>query len=138
MIFKLLMLLCAVSTLLVVAGQTTPVKLLVLVPWPSDREDAGWDAGLDLLAGSRVAVNEINNRTDLLKDYHIELVVPEYGHEPCGFVEASQGIKNLIQSSIHPPEQVLGSVRTILLHQYKGDIITCRSRFSSTYPTISC
>ena len=104
MIFKLL---CAVSTLLVVAGQTKPVKLLVLVPWPSDRVDADWDAGLDLLAGGRVAVNEISNRTDLLKDYHIELVVPEYGHEPCGFVEASQGIKNLIQSSIHPPEQVL-------------------------------
>ena len=105
MIFKLL--LCAVSTLLVVAGQTTPVKLLVLVPWPSDRNDSGWDAGLDALAGGRVAVNEINNRTDILRDYHIELVVPEYGHEPCGFIEASQGLMNFVQNGIDPPEQVL-------------------------------
>ena len=105
MIFKLL--LCAVSTLLVVAGQTTPVKLLVLVPWPSDRNDSGWDAGLDALAGGRVAVNEINNRTDILRDYHIELVVPEYGHEPCGFIEASQGLMNFVQNGIDPPEQML-------------------------------
>ena len=83
------------------------VQLLVLVPWPSDRDDAGWDVGLDLLAGGRVAVNEINNTTDLLKDYHIELLVPEYGHEACGLRETSQGLVNFVQHSIYPPGQVL-------------------------------
>ena len=101
---RLLPILCATA---LVVGQTTPVKLLVLAPWPSDRDDAGWDAGLDSLAGGRVAVKEINNTTDLLRDHHIELVVPEYGHEPCGFVETSQGILNLLQNSIHPPGEVL-------------------------------
>ena len=101
------LLLCAFSTLLVVTRQTTPVKLLVLVPWPSDREDAEWDPGLDLLAGGRVAVNEINNRTDILNDYHIELVVPEYGHEACGLIETSQGLINFVQNSIDSPGQVL-------------------------------
>ena len=83
------------------------LQLLVLVPWPSDRDDAGWDAGLDLLTGGRVAVNEINNTTDLLKDYHIELLVPEYGHEACALRETSQGLVNFVQYSIYPPGQVL-------------------------------
>ena len=85
---------------------STPVKLLVLVAWPSDRsrDDA---AGLDLLTGGRVAVNEINNQTALLKDYHIELLVPEYGHEACDVAETSQGLVNFVQHSIYPPGQVL-------------------------------
>ena len=83
------------------------VQLLVLVPWPSDRDGAGWDAGLDLLAGGRVAANEINNVTDLLKDYHIELLVPEYGHEACALVETSQGLINFVQNSINASGQVL-------------------------------
>ena len=33
-----------------------------------------------------------NNTTDTLKDYHIELLVPEYGHEACGLRETNQGI----------------------------------------------
>ena len=90
-----------------VAGLTTSIQLLVLVPWSSDRDDAGWDAGLNLLTGGRVAVNEINNTTDLLKDYHIELLVPEYGHEACGVAEASQGLVNFVQHSMYPPGQVL-------------------------------
>ena len=91
------------------AYQTPPneLKLLVLVPWPSDRDDAGWDAGLDLLTGGRVAVNEINNTTDLLKDYHIELPVPEYGHEACALRETSQGLVNFVQYSMYPPGQIL-------------------------------
>ena len=101
------LLLCILLAVHVAGWTTTPVKLLVLVPWPSDREDAGWDTGLDLLAGSRVAVNEISNRTDILKDYHIELVVPEYGHEACGLIETSQGLINFVQNSIDPPGQVL-------------------------------
>ena len=84
----------------------TPVKLLVLVARPSDRsrDDA---AGLDLLTGGRVAVNEINNQTDLLKDYHIELLVPEYGHEACDVEETSQGLVSFVQHSIYPSGQVL-------------------------------
>ena len=92
-----------------IAGQVASVKLLVLVSWPSDRDDAGWDAGsrLDLMTGGRVAVNEINNATDLLKDYHIELLVPECGHEACALRETSQGLVNFVQYSMYPPEQVL-------------------------------
>ena len=101
------LLLCILLAVHVAGWTTTPVKLLVLVPWPSDRKDAEWDPGLDLLAGGRVAVNEINNRTDILKDYHIELVVPEYGHEACGLIETSQGLINFVQNSIDPPGQVL-------------------------------
>ena len=80
----------------------TPIKLLVLVPWP-------YHVGLDLLTGGRVAVNEINNTTDLLKDYHIELLVPdlEYGHEACDIADTSQGLVNFVQYSMYPPGQVL-------------------------------
>ena len=77
------------------------VQLVVLVPSNGD------DAGLDLLTGGRVAVNEINNMTSLLKDYHIELLAPEYGHEACALRETSQGLVNFVQHSMHPPGQVL-------------------------------
>ena len=52
---------------------TKPLYLLTLVPFTQD--NGGWDRGLGVIAGSRVAQDEINNRTDLLPGYHIELIV---------------------------------------------------------------
>ena len=72
------------------------VKLLFLVPWPDEfgRDYAGWDGGYDLIAGARVAQDDINNRTDLLADYTIQLI--EAGHEACGLTENSLGLRNLV------------------------------------------
>ena len=103
----LLLLLSAASSGHEYEPVTQPLKLLVLVPWPSDIEGAGWAAGLDLLAGARLAASDINNTTDLLQDYHIELLVPELGHEACSLPSAADGLVNFVQHAINPPGQVL-------------------------------
>ena len=78
------------------------INYLLLVPWPdvSNRIHAAWDAGFDLLTGARVAVQEINQRTDLLNRYKIELI--EAGHEACGLAETDHGLQNLVNNSINP------------------------------------
>ena len=80
------------------ASDKTSINLLVLVPWPDNRIYAGWDAGHDLLVGARVARNEINNRTDLLTDYEIDLIIA--GHEACALAGADMGIINLVKNGI--------------------------------------
>ena len=78
------------------------IHYLLLVPWPDvrNRSHAGYDAGPDLLTGARVAVQEINQRTDLLNRYEIKLI--EAGHEACGLAETDLGLQNLVNNSINP------------------------------------
>ena len=82
---------CACPT--TVRGGTKPLYLLKLVPFPQD--NAGWDRGLGIISGSRVAQEEINNRTDLLPGYHIELIVENI--EACSRTEAGIGLSNLVR-----------------------------------------
>ena len=77
------------------------INLLALVPWPDDRPHADWDAGPDLLAGARVAIEEINNSTDILPDYKLNLI--ESGHEACGLPGGNFGVVNLVKYAINPP-----------------------------------
>ena len=78
---------------------TKPLYLLTLVPFPQD--NGGWDKGLGVIAGSRVARDEINNRTDLLPGYHIELIVENI--EACSRTEAGIGLSNLVRYTVDPP-----------------------------------
>ena len=78
---------------------TKPLYLLTLVPFPQD--NGGWDRGLGVIAGSRVARDEINNRTDLLPGYHIELIVENI--EACSRTEAGIGLSNLVRYTVDPP-----------------------------------
>ena len=78
---------------------TKPLYLLTLVPFPQD--NGGWDKGLGVIAGSRVAQDEINNRTDLLPGYHIELIVENI--EACSRTEAGIGLSNLVRYTVDPP-----------------------------------
>ena len=77
---------------------TKPLYLLTLVPFPQD--NGGWDKGLGVIAGSRVAQDEINNRTDLLPGYHIELIVENI--EACSRTEAGIGLSNLVRYTVDP------------------------------------
>ena len=78
---------------------TKPLYLLTLVPFPQD--NGGWDKGLGVIAGSRVARDEINNRTDLLPGYHIELIVENI--EACSRTEAGIGLSNLVRYTVDSP-----------------------------------
>ena len=45
--------------------------------------------------------DEINNRTDLLPGYHIELIVENI--EACSRTEAGIGLNNLVKYTVNPP-----------------------------------
>ena len=91
--------------------ETTTVNLLLLVPWPDDRESAGWGPGPDLIAGARVAVNEVNNSTVILPGYKINLI--ESQHEACGLSDESVGLINLAKYGINR-NSPLGNVAAVL------------------------
>ena len=82
-------------------AETKPLYLLTLVPFPDPQDGAGWDRGLGTIPGARVAQDEINNRTDLLPGYHIELIVENI--EACSRTEAGIGLNNLVKYTVNPP-----------------------------------
>lgn len=76
------------------------VIILVLVPWPDERNFAGWDEGYAMLAAGRVAQKEVNEDASLLPNHTVRLI--ERGHEACGLYETSCGVRNLVEYSIDP------------------------------------
>ena len=71
--------------------ETKPLYVLTLLSLPG---------GLSLLSGHRIALDEINNRTDLLPGYHIELIVDTI--EGCSSLEAGVGLSNLLKYTVNP------------------------------------
>ncbi len=88
------------------SGSKIPLNILVMVNWPDARNKSitGWDDGLDLLTGGRVAVNEINERNSTLKDYELKMIVT--AHEPCAFTEGKESIANLVYYGTNPTTKV--------------------------------
>ena len=97
---RLLSVLCHLLLLLASANSKTTINILALVPWPDSREGIGWEGGIDVLPGGRVAVREINEKKDLLADYHINLI--EAGHEACGLALHTLGLLNIVNSFLKP------------------------------------
>ena len=94
------------------ADSKTPITLLVLAPWPNPREGSGWDAAIDLFPASRVAVKEINNREDVLKDY--ELSVIEAGHDSCGSTVHTVGVLSVTDNIIYPVRDYSSNVLAVM------------------------
>ena len=83
------------------AWDTKPLYLLTLVLFPDPRDDTGWDGGLATVPGAEIARDEINNRSDLLPGYHIELIVKNI--DACSVTEAYHGMINLIKYTVTTP-----------------------------------
>ena len=79
-------------------GSLQPLYVLVLVPFPDSRPGAGFDGGLSSLPGARIARDEINNHSDILEGYHIELI--EGNAEACSRLTAPDGLVNLVEYGI--------------------------------------
>ena len=79
---------------------TIPLYLLTLVPY-------GKDVGI--VSGARIARDEINNRSDLLPGYHLELITEQ--RESCSASPRSTlGLSNLLRYAINPPCRPLVAV----------------------------
>ena len=73
-------------------GASKPLYVLSLVS----------TSGYALLPGHRIAQREINNRTNFLPGYHIELIVDTF--ESCSSSEAgSIGLSSLLKYTLNPP-----------------------------------
>lgn len=78
-----------------------PIYLLILVPFSDERLQAGWDYGIQMLPGARIARDYINcNRDDLLEGHRIELI--ESSHEACGYSQnTEEAYLNLVRFGFH-------------------------------------
>ena len=99
---------------------TKPLYLLTLVPFSDRSNDAGWDNGLGTISGARVAQNEINNRTDLLHGYHIQLIVKN--SEACSHVEIGTGLSNLVMYTVDPPCQPVVAVNGLICSSHTSQL----------------
>ena len=95
MLSLLCILLCLVVQLLPIysSDEDYPLPVLVLVPYPDPRNESGWDRGLEIIPAARVAVKEINNRTDLLPGYKIQLI--EASSDACSVIITAKSLINL-------------------------------------------
>ena len=83
---------------------TKPLYLLTLVPFPDNSTGAGWDEGLTSYTGARIARDEINNRTDLLPGYHIELIVRNI--EACSIVDSFDGLNTFLEYALDDQQPI--------------------------------
>ena len=86
----------------------TTLYLLNVLPYPDDRPFAGWDRGFELLPAGDLAIEQINNRSDILPGYRLELVNIE--SEACGISTISTGYVNLYRHLVQPNSLVVGVV----------------------------
>lgn len=115
---ELLLLLVLVQTRtcssIAVDQQDGPVKLLVLVliPFPNPSNSTeGWDRGLELLPAARLAARQINNRTDILDGYEIQLI--EANSDPCGVSLPTNSVNNFAQHALDPNPLVRNAMAVV-------------------------
>ena len=67
--------------------------LLNVQPYPDDNDFSGFDGGLNFIPAAHLAAEEINNRSDILPEHHLEVIDIEA--EACGRSVITKGLVNL-------------------------------------------
>ena len=84
------------------------LHLLNVQPYPVNRIFAGWDKGFELIPAGHLAIKQINNRSDILPGYRLELVDIE--SEACGVSIINTGYVNFYRHLVQPNLLVVGVV----------------------------
>ncbi len=58
------------------------IYILNVLPFPDNSKSAGWDRGFELILAGHIAIQNINNLTDLLDGYKLEIL--DIPSEACG------------------------------------------------------
>ena len=103
-----LLFLFLVADALRVSTSETTLYLLNVLPYPDDRPFAGWDRGFELIPAGNLAIEQINNRSDLLPGYRLELFDIE--SEACGVSIINAGYVNFYRHLVQPNSLVVGVV----------------------------
>ena len=107
-------------------GSLQPLYVLVLVPFPDSRPGSGFDGGLSSLPGARIARDEINNHSDILEGYHIELI--EGNAEACSRLTAPDGLVNLVEYGIEAKCSPVVAVAGLLCSSHTLELSRVTSR----------
>lgn len=88
-------------------GCTSQLAILAMAPFSDSERNASWPAGPGLIPAARLAVDHINNRTDVLENFTLVLLE---GHSACEHVQ--QARVNLTAQVLHHnlSEKVVGIV----------------------------
>ena len=76
--------------------------LLNVEPYPDHSKTSGvdvWDRGLDLVPAGHLAVEQINNRSDILQGYELKLI--DIDSEACGRNLITKGIVNVFKELVN-------------------------------------
>ena len=76
------------------------LDLLNIMPFPDSRPDAGWDRAFELIPAAQIAQEQINNASNLLQGYKLELITVQ--SEPCGISSISDGLVNTFEKILDP------------------------------------
>ena len=84
------------------------LHLLNILPFPDGRPDSGWDRALELMPAAQLAADQINNASDLLPGYKINLTVID--SEACGHTTIVKGLVNTYKAVLdsRKPYNVVG------------------------------
>ena len=107
-------------------GSLQPLYVLVLVPFPDSRPGSGFDGGLSSLPGARIARDEINNHSDILEGYHIELI--EGNAEACSRLTAPDGLVNLVEYGLEAKCSPVVAVAGLLCSSHTMELSRVISR----------
>ena len=90
-------------------GNKTTLRILLIAPFPDEHFDIPYDGGHNLIPGGLLAIEQINNSSEILLDYQLEPVIIDGG---CTVVEkALVGIfSTLVHRDRHQDDSVLGIV----------------------------
>ena len=76
------------------------LPVLVLVPFPNPSNSTeGWDRGLELLPAARLAMRQINNSSNILNGYELQLI--EADSDPCAVSLPTDSVNNFAQHSLN-------------------------------------
>ena len=116
----------------------TVLRLLNVQPYPDDGVFAGFDRGLDLVPAAHLAAKEINNRSDILAGFNLEIV--DIDSEAYGREIITKGLVNFYKELVSqdPSRCIVGvmgfvcsSVTNVLVpiisHQSIGYVILANS-----------
>ena len=82
--------------------------LLNVQPYPDDHTYAGWDRGLELIPAGHLAIEQINNRSDVIPGFQLELI--DIPSEACGIGLINSGLVNFYRHLVDPNYLVVGVV----------------------------
>ena len=93
------------------SSEKQSLPILVLLPYPDQRDDSGWDRGLELLPAARLAVKEINNNSKILPDHEIQLI--ERSSDGCGRSVIINGLSNFAGNALQRGPNTTNAIAVI-------------------------